>query len=207
MLWTGLFYALWMTDRPRPQQALADALAALLLDLRPACAEPWLRAFWAVLSTQWPRIDALRLNKFLLLVRRVFAAHVRWAALHHYASDRVRPVADLLRSAALDVAENHGVALGLRLHLLDIWVDELERAGALAPAADAALDAARARFVATVAEMVHALRTSPVKSVRERASESCQDARLPSGPTAVQEAADGATGCDGHDESWDGIED
>lgn len=259
-LWTGLFYALWMTDRPRPQQALAAALADLVFELRPrrgggddddeaAAAESvgaWLRAFWAVLSAQWPRIDRLRLDKFLLLARRGLAAHVRYA--RERAAWRPRPgaaddVVAVLADAVFDACEagaarpyGAGVALGLRLHALDVWVDELVREGALAvpasppssPAA-AAADAgsaddspedpddaaARAAFVARLGTVVEALRTScPVRSVRARARESYADPRLPWAAAAAAAADDDdddvpdAPDEDGDDgDGWGGIED
>ncbi|KND89415.1 Ribosomal RNA processing protein 1 [Tolypocladium ophioglossoides CBS 100239] len=203
-LWTGLYYALWMTDRPRPQQALAAALADLLFVLRAGCAAPWLRAFWAVLSTQWPRVDALRMDKFLLLVRRVFAATARWVKQRAYQGAEVAAVVDVLREACFDVDEERAVALGLRLHVLDLWVDELEREAVLAAAEDAEVDAARETFVRAVGDMVEALRRSPVRSVRERAKEGCEDGRLPWGarPGEEDEMAEDEEG-----EGWGGIED
>lgn len=204
-LWTGLYYALWMTDRPRPQQALAADLAALLLDLPPGCAAPWLRGFWAVLSAQWPRVDALRMDKFLLLVRRVFAATARWARRGAYAGAEVDAVLAVLREACFDVGEARAVALGLRLHVLDLWTDELEREGVLAAVDDdAEVDAARAAFLRAVGDMVEALRRSPVKSVRERAAEGYEDERL---PWATKPSDDEDTAEDGEDEGWGGIED
>ncbi|KAF4587902.1 nucleolar protein NOP52 variant [Ophiocordyceps camponoti-floridani] len=76
-LWTGLFYALWMSDRARAQQHLADRIASLAPP--DAGLESWYASFWEVISRQWSSIDALRLDKFLLLVRRLLAAQVRWA--------------------------------------------------------------------------------------------------------------------------------
>ncbi|GJN83169.1 hypothetical protein PLIIFM63780_006717 [Purpureocillium lilacinum] len=244
-LWTGLYYALWMTDRPRPQQALAADLAALLLtSLRdPRCAAPWLRGFWAVLSAQWPRVDALRMDKFLLLVRRVFAAQLRWVRERGYCDpaapadakhegkeeeeeeereykegrDPVEDVMRVLEQCTFDVDEEFRTALGLRLHVLDLWVDELEREGCLTPltsAADANKDARRAAFVARIGDMVERLRRSPVKSVRARAQESYDDERLPWGtPADAEDDEDedmGDAGDDDDDDSedgWGGIKD
>ncbi|UNI23862.1 hypothetical protein JDV02_009655 [Purpureocillium takamizusanense] len=243
-LWTGLYYALWMTDRPRPQQALAADLAALVLtSLRdPRCAAPWLRGFWAVLSAQWPRVDALRMDKFLLLVRRVFAAQLRWVRERGYCDaaaaeddddektkeedykegrDPVEDVLRVLEQCAFDVDEESRTALGLRLHVLDLWVDELEREGCLAPlttttssAGEQQQDARGAAFVARVGDMVERLRRSPVKSVRARAQESYLDARLPWGTADADEGdddenmADAAVDDDDDSEDgWGGIQD
>ncbi|KAH0525577.1 hypothetical protein TsFJ059_007926 [Trichoderma semiorbis] len=173
-LWTGLYYALWMTDRPRPQQALAQDLANLVFDLQPACVEPWLAAFWSVLGVQWPHIEALRLDKFLLLVRRMFAAHVKLAKEDGFKGELTEAVVGVFKEWCFDKEDENKVALGLRLHVLDVWVDELEREGVLAVEDENARE-----FVKTVGGLVESLKRCPVKSVRQRALDSYDDERLP----------------------------
>ncbi|KAL6810382.1 nucleolar protein,Nop52 domain-containing protein [Trichoderma sp. SZMC 28015] len=173
-LWTGLYYALWMTDRPRPQQALAQDLANLVFDLQPACVEPWLAAFWSVLGVQWPHIEALRLDKFLLLVRRMFAAHVKVVKEDGFKGELTEVVVSVFKQWCFDVEDENKVALGLRLHVLDVWVDELEREGALAVEDENARE-----FVKQVGGLVESLKRCPVKSVRQRALDSYDDERLP----------------------------
>lgn len=200
-LWTGLYYALWMTDRPRPQQALAMDLSALVFALRPACVRPWLRAFWHVLGTQWTSIESLRLDKFLLLVRRVFAAQLRLATKKQ--AENKSDVLAVLGEFCFDGEggpSGHGILpLGLRLHVLDLWVDELEREGVLD---------SDEKMVEDVGALVDALRKNPVKAVRERARDSYDDERLPWG-VAKEEEDDGEEDGDGEEDEdgWGGIED
>ncbi|KAM0262742.1 hypothetical protein ACHAQJ_001536 [Trichoderma viride] len=208
-LWTGLYYALWMTDRPRPQQALATDLANLLFDLQPACVEPWLSAFWSVLGTQWPHIEALRLDKFLLLARRVFAAHVRLVKEQGYQGDLTEQVLGVFAQWCFDAEDEEKVALGLRLHLQDVWVDELEREGALA-AAQEENEHAKA-FVEKVGALVETLKRCPVKSLRQRSADSYDDERLPWAEKKNEnedededEEMDGAEGDE--DGEWGGID-
>ncbi|POR35941.1 Nucleolar protein NOP52 variant, partial [Tolypocladium paradoxum] len=120
------------------------------------------------------------------------------------AGPAVAAVLRVLRDACFDVDDAHAVALGLRLHVLDLWVDELEREGLLAALPDAEADAARRAFVRSLGDMVEALRRSPVKSVRERASEGYEDARL---PWATRPGDDDDVADDDEDEGWGGIED
>ncbi|KAF4968752.1 hypothetical protein FSARC_3881 [Fusarium sarcochroum] len=194
-LWKGLFYALWMTDRPLPQQRLATDLANLLLTLKPSCAIPWLRGFWAVLGAQWTGIDVLRLEKFLLLVRRVFASHVRLARERGWKDGDVEAILAVLADYPFDMeGDMRKSPVGIRLHALDIWVDELEREKALEqPEAEA--------FVKGLGELVIALKRCPVKPARERAGDSYEDERLP----WVQAASDDEMEED--DDEWGGIED
>ncbi|KAF4979611.1 hypothetical protein FZEAL_4240 [Fusarium zealandicum] len=192
-LWKGLFYALWMTDRPLPQQRLATDLAALLFTLRPACAIPWLRAFWAVLGAQWTGIDVLRLEKFLLLVRRVFTSHLRLARERGWKDGDVEAIVGVLAEYPFDKeGDLRKTPVGIRLHVLDIWVDELEREEALKePEAEG--------MIKGMGELVEALKRCPVKPVRERAAECYDDERLPWGQPKSDNEED--------DEEWGGIDD
>jgi ribosomal RNA-processing protein 1 len=45
-LWKGLFFCMWMSDRPRPQQRLAGDLADLVAVLPESNVLPFLSAFW-----------------------------------------------------------------------------------------------------------------------------------------------------------------
>ncbi|RSM17084.1 hypothetical protein CDV31_004142 [Fusarium ambrosium] len=193
-LWKGLFYALWMTDRPVPQQRLATDLANLLFTLQPSCAIPWLRGFWVVVGAGWTDIDVLRLEKFLLLVRRVFAAHVKLARERGWKDGDVEAIVGVLAEYPFDVeGDLRKSPVGIRLHALDIWVDELEREEALK-------DEAAMGFVKAVGELVQALKRCPVKPVRERAGDSYEDERLP------WAEADGSDR-DEDDEEWGGFDD
>ncbi|KAH7127535.1 nucleolar protein,Nop52-domain-containing protein [Dactylonectria macrodidyma] len=199
-LWKGLFYALWMTDRPIPQQRLATDLAGLVFQFKgPDCVVPWLRGFWAVVGAQWTDIDVLRLEKFLLLVRRVFAAHVRLAAQHNYEGDAVDAIVAVLADYPFEAeGDLRKVPVGVRLHALDLWVDELEREGALA-------DPTAAPFVKSIGDLLLPLSRCPVKQVRERCGDSYDDERLPWGTKAASDQEG-----DNDDESgdeWGGIQD
>jgi hypothetical protein len=60
-LWKGLFFALWMADGARMQQALARDLAGLALVLPEARrARRFVRAFWRTMAREWGGIDGLR---------------------------------------------------------------------------------------------------------------------------------------------------
>jgi ribosomal RNA-processing protein 1 len=59
-LWKGLFYCMWMSDKPRNQQQLARDLAALV-DIVPGdTVVPFLDAFWKTMAREWSGIGQLR---------------------------------------------------------------------------------------------------------------------------------------------------
>ena len=201
-LWKGLYYALWMTDRPLPQQALANELAHLLFTLRPSSAISWLQGFWSVMSMQWTDIDVLRMEKFLLLVRRVFAAQLRWVKERKYKGSEVEALeTNVLKEWCFaEDGDLRRVHVGIRLHILDLWVDELERGGLLE-------DEAAQNFVKRMGEMVDRLKSCVVKPVRARANESYVDERLPWGTKAIDGDVVSDEDREDDNESWGGIDD
>ena len=163
-----------MADRPLAQQSLAASLADLQLTcVRAPSAAVWMAAFWEVVAAKWTGIDVLRMEKFLLLVRRVVCAGMRWVMEGKEEEDRVEVYLDVLREWPFSKEEK--VPLGLRLHVVDIWVDELERVKAL-ESEDAKVKA----LVVGLGEVVRGVTEGvPSKPLREKAKESLNDERLP----------------------------
>lgn len=213
-----------------------------------ALATAWLRAFWATMSQQWTTgIDVLRMDKFLLLVRRVHGASLKWVVetrrrVRNEDQESGQGRADRLEGRMrrvwadwpLDVGDKAGdtarVPVGLRLHAVDIWLDECQRADMLRQVGDdddeeggegeegEGKSDGQAREVrwepwmaVTVAWMqrrVDQMSTKAAsKAVRARAKESLDDERLRGGlyPNDNVMADAGEEG-EGED-TWDGFDD
>lgn len=116
-----------MQDKPALQQRLSLSLAALPSSLHPSLILPFHRAFWITMVREWAQIDALRLDKYLFLIRQYVAAGLRWLAADDWAD---RAAAEgyvrVLEETGLS-ARDAKVPNGLRYHVLDVYVDELER--------------------------------------------------------------------------------
>lgn len=197
-LWQGLYYGMWKCDRPTTQQDLSAKLAGLVEVVPDAAVGRWLSGFWETMGRQWTSIDALRMDKFLLLVRRVLAAGLAWvvAALPTPADDenngkpesktrrkkgvgreRIEALLENFAQWPLDTEDDLSrVPVGLRLHILDIWVDEAERVGLLD--VEKTGEAGR-QFLDRLGLLVEAVARSTCKPVRLRAKESLEDDRLP----------------------------
>ncbi|PFH59937.1 hypothetical protein XA68_11676 [Ophiocordyceps unilateralis] len=167
------------------------------------------------MSSQWTSIDGLRLNKYMLLVRRVVAAHIRWAKSSAW-SDLV---VDVLRVGALaghdeeeeeEEEQQQGggfVHLGIRLHVLDVLVDELDREGALLQLG-AAADGQRRRFVERFVSLLKALSKEAMCSVRKKAVAALTDERLASFVDETSEAVLMEEGTkEKEEEAWGGFDD
>ncbi|WYZ35275.1 hypothetical protein EsH8_I_001551 [Colletotrichum jinshuiense] len=204
-LWKGLFYAMWMCDRPIPQQNLAAELAGLTACLRNKDVPTWLSAFWETLSRQWTDIDVLRMEKFLLLVRRTFASGLQWVKDGKYAESRAAPLLAVLAEWPFELeGDLRKVPIGIRLHGVDLWVDELDRLEMLKEDDDKAV-----AFAKKVSELVDPLKRSPIKTVRAKAAEAVEDDRLPwiESKAVEEEADDMDEDEDDEDDEWGGIDD
>ncbi|KAI5844249.1 nucleolar protein,Nop52-domain-containing protein [Tricharina praecox] len=111
-LWRGLFFCYWHSDRPLTQQALATVLSSFPASMSAQNAPTFLRAFWSTMVKQYPLLDALRADKFLLLMRRFVAAGFRVA---------LEDAVAVLERTVL------GVSGGVRMQVADVWWDEAER--------------------------------------------------------------------------------
>ena len=118
-----------MCDKPRNQQRLARDFATLVQELRSReNVLGFLQAFWKTMAREWSGIDSLRMDKFLYLVRcyvragfEVCAAKTEKGGLKWSEYQRIlRGEGGPLSSRDVKVPN------GLRLHVLDVWVDELQ---------------------------------------------------------------------------------
>jgi ribosomal RNA-processing protein 1 len=204
-LWKGLFYSLWMCDRPIPQQNLCAELGELVFTVHTQCAIPWLQGFWGIMSMQWTDIDVLRMEKFMLLVRRVFGASLRWVWEMKWETKAMEDMLEVFSTWPFELeGDLSRVPVGLRLHVLDIWADELDKAKLLGEDSPEPAQ----EFVKKIIAMVESLaKSSPCKPVRVRAKDSLENEKLPgSEKEKDNETSDPGEDVD-DDGSWDGIED
>ncbi|KAI0140444.1 nucleolar protein,Nop52-domain-containing protein [Xylariaceae sp. FL1272] len=205
-LWKGLYYSLWMADRPIPQQNLCTELASLVQLLPDDAVAPWLAAFWEILGKEWTSIDVYRLEKFLLLVRRVFGASLEWVVAAQKEESRKRGdmLLDVLSTWPFDTEDDLSrVPVGLRLHVLDIWVDEAEKLGLLSEEETGELGR---QFLDRLGLVVEKVTRSTCKPVRLRAKEALADERLPWNKEG-DEGKNGEGDGEGDGDSFDGFDD
>ncbi|CBK24469.2 uncharacterized protein [Blastocystis hominis] len=70
-LWKGLFYTFWMSDKPLVQEELAIVLSEMLFEFRSEeLSWMYIVCFWKTMIREWGGIDMLRMDKFLLLIRK-----------------------------------------------------------------------------------------------------------------------------------------
>ncbi|KAG8626987.1 hypothetical protein KVT40_005932 [Elsinoe batatas] len=188
-LWKGLFYCLYMTPKMLHQQRLSIEISGLTYTLRetPTMSqeeqetEPkflsFVRAFWTTIAREWEGIDKARLDKFLFLVRRMVFVGFEGCKIpsspekgpegYEWSPSLLRSYLDILKEGPLDAA-NIKLPVGLQLHVLDVLVDEMERA-----------DPGRQLDTQEVVGMLDGLkRESQTKTVRKKAGEVLQEGGL-----------------------------
>ncbi|OQR88708.1 ribosomal RNA processing protein 1 [Thraustotheca clavata] len=121
-IWKALFYCMWMSDKPKIQQELAENLAKLIhsfpteeLKLR------FLHSFFKTIHREWHGIDGLRLDKFYVLIRMMLYQGFKFLEANDW--QLTEQFATHLYTEVLSKLPN-----GLRLHFADIYLTELYKA-------------------------------------------------------------------------------
>ncbi|APA06026.1 hypothetical protein SS1G_01551 [Sclerotinia sclerotiorum 1980 UF-70] len=220
---SGLFYSMWMCDRPLPQQSLANSLASLLRTLPASKQAPFYTGFWNIMCKEWERIDVLRMEKFLLLVRRYLAAGFEVIVSSAEGSGKKKAGAkksakgdDGTGGAGAEVlsvlaeipcgtgSDAQRTPNGMRFHVIDIWVDELEKLGLLDAAKESEEGAER---LERLLEPLRKLGKESInKVVRNKVKEALGDERL-LGNGKEEGAEEDAEMSDAEEDGWGGIED
>lgn len=160
---------MWMSDRPRTQQLLANDFADLVDVLKPSNIIPFLDAFWKTMAREWTGIDKLRMDKYLYLVRRYLnVTFVK--GLKNAGGEGLERFVGVLVETPLHPSELR-VPNGLRYHVLDIFADELEKAAGEVSVGDEVLRV-------LIQPVVDIAEKSPTKSIRKRGRETLDDERM-----------------------------
>lgn len=125
-LWKGLYFTMWFSDRPLPQQRLANDLASLFSDC--VVDEQFLNfveSFWVIIGSQWRELDKWRIDKFYMLMRYVVRECFVKLSKEQWNAKVVNDYLEVLKRTVL--SEGSSFPVSITYHVIDIWVDELER--------------------------------------------------------------------------------
>ncbi|KAM4560704.1 ribosomal RNA processing protein 1 homolog B [Fundulus diaphanus] len=134
-LWKGLFYCLWMQDKPLLQEELSNQISALIHSFHDIDKQlMYLESFLQTFKREWTGIDRLRMDKFYQLVRFIFRQTFDVLRRRRWESSAVGKFLMLLKSHLLQ--NDSEVPSGLLLHILDLYMTELAAVGAAELTAD-----------------------------------------------------------------------
>ncbi|XP_058478762.1 ribosomal RNA processing protein 1 homolog B-like [Solea solea] len=127
-LWKGLFYCLWMQDKPRLQEDLSNHISSLIHSFHDLDGQIlYLESFLQTMKREWTGIDRLRMDKFFQLVRFVFRQTFEMLKRKNWESSGVARFVQLLTAELLQ--HDSAAPCGLQLHILDLYLTELATVG------------------------------------------------------------------------------
>ncbi|XP_012860789.1 ribosomal RNA processing protein 1 homolog A isoform X2 [Echinops telfairi] len=134
-VWKGLFYCMWMQDKPLLQEELGRTIAQLIHAFQNAEAQHlFIQTFWQTMNREWIGIDRLRLDKYYLLMRMVLNESLRALQMRDWEESHSAQLLKLLMTEILhpDSQAPHGV----KNHFTEIFLEELAKVGAKQLTAD-----------------------------------------------------------------------
>ncbi|NXY44418.1 RRP1B protein, partial [Ceuthmochares aereus] len=134
-IWKGLFYCMWMQDKPLLQEELADNIAQLIHVFQNTEARHlFIQTFWQTMNREWTGIDSLRLDKYYMLMRRILRQSFEVLKRNEWNESLIELLLQLLMKEVMDPDSN--APMGIKLHFIDIYLDELAKVGAKELTAD-----------------------------------------------------------------------
>ncbi|KAM9695531.1 ribosomal RNA processing protein 1 homolog A [Trichechus inunguis] len=134
-VWKGLFYCMWMQDKPLLQEELGRTISQLIHAFQTAEAQYlFLQTFWQTMNREWMGIDRLRLDKYYMLMRMVLNESLKALQMRGWEESQCEQLLKLLTAEILhpDSQAPHGV----KSHFTEIFLEELGKVGAKELTAD-----------------------------------------------------------------------
>uniref|UniRef100_A0A3Q3G563 Ribosomal RNA processing 1 n=1 Tax=Labrus bergylta TaxID=56723 RepID=A0A3Q3G563_9LABR len=134
-LWKGLFYCLWMQDKPLLQEELSNQISSLIHSFHHIDGQIlYLESFLQTFKREWTGIDRLRMDKFFQLVRFMFRRMFELLKKKNWDSSVVSRFLELLTTQLLQSGSE--APCGLQFHVLDVYMSELAAVGSAELTAD-----------------------------------------------------------------------
>ncbi|POI35085.1 hypothetical protein CIB84_001165 [Bambusicola thoracicus] len=137
-IWKGLFYCMWMQDKPLLQEELANNISQLIHVIQNTEAQHlFIRTFWQTMSREWNGIDNLRLDKYYMLIRMILRQCFEVLKRNDWDESLRELLLQLLMKEVMDPDSN--APKGIKFHFIDIYLQELAKVGAKELTADQSL--------------------------------------------------------------------
>ncbi|XP_062455359.1 ribosomal RNA processing protein 1 homolog B [Rhea pennata] len=134
-IWKGLFYCMWMQDKPLLQEELANNISQLIHVIQNTEAQHlFIQTFWQTINREWNGIDSLRLDKYYMLIRMILRQSFEVLKKNKWDENLIEPFLELLMKEVMDPDSN--APSGIKFHFIDIYLGELSKVGAKELTAD-----------------------------------------------------------------------
>uniref|UniRef100_A0A8C6ZAS4 Ribosomal RNA processing 1B n=1 Tax=Nothoprocta perdicaria TaxID=30464 RepID=A0A8C6ZAS4_NOTPE len=134
-IWKGLFYCMWMQDKPLLQEELANNISQLIHVIQNSEAQHlFVQTFWQTMNREWNGLDGLRLDKYYMLIRMILRQSFEVLRRSDWEESLIESFLQLLMKEVMDPDSN--APIGIKFHFIDIYLDELAKVGAKELTAD-----------------------------------------------------------------------
>lgn len=134
-VWKGLFYCMWMQDKPLLQEELGRTISQLVHAFQTTEAQHlFLQTFWQTMNREWTGIDRLRLDKFYMLMRMVLKESLKALKMRAWEERQIEQLLELLTTEIL--LPDSQAPNGVKSHFIEIFLEELAKVGASELTAD-----------------------------------------------------------------------
>ncbi|NXV83474.1 RRP1B protein, partial [Atlantisia rogersi] len=134
-IWKGLFYCMWMQDKPLLQEELANNISQLIHVIQNTEARHlFIQTFWQTMNREWNGIDYLRLDKYYMLMRLILRQSFEVLKRHEWDESLAELLLQVLMKEVMDPDSNSPT--GIKFHFIDIYLAELAKVGAKELTAD-----------------------------------------------------------------------
>lgn len=123
-LWKGLFYCMWMSDKPLIQEELAESLSRIVhcFNSMPSILL-YSKCALKTLAIEWFGIDQYRVDKFAMLVRRILRQTFQILNDNKWNSEWVKGFIEILEHLLLD----EKFCLGFKMHVTELYWEEVAK--------------------------------------------------------------------------------
>ncbi|XP_069947489.1 ribosomal RNA processing protein 1 homolog B isoform X1 [Cherax quadricarinatus] len=130
-IWKGLFYCMYMADKPLIQEDLAEEISSIfsIINNRDDC-RSFIKAAFTTFAREWNGIDVFRIDKFMMFVRRVLRQVFVYLRNCEWDMKEILSFTTILEVTVVCPEDDvNATPLGLKFHVCDIILEELAKIG------------------------------------------------------------------------------
>ncbi|XP_072383222.1 uncharacterized protein [Diabrotica undecimpunctata] len=124
-IWKGLFYCMWMSDKPLVQEECAERISKLVHFADFSTSLLFFKAGLFIVSQEWTGIDQLRLDKFLMLIRRLLREAFQVLKKYSFVENNIKSFNEAISETVLN--KEIKTPVGLFMHFNEIFLEELAK--------------------------------------------------------------------------------
>ncbi|KAK9300159.1 hypothetical protein QLX08_007077 [Tetragonisca angustula] len=123
-LWKGLFYCMWMSDKPLTQEELAEALSKIVHCFKTRdVVLLYTSCVLKTLGIEWFGIDQYRLDKFCMLVRKIIRQTFQKCKEMLWDIEWIKGISEILEKLLV----NPKICYGFSMHITELYLEELAK--------------------------------------------------------------------------------